>query len=189
MFHFTLEYIFYTWPTVIALAIIIPALTMRSFSEERKNGTEQLLFTSPISVTKIVLGKFLAATLIALIAELCTFMYYAILCFFGAPHISTALVTLLGFLLFVMVYIAFGIFASSITENQIIALILTAGFFVLTFVLPQFSSMFESISFINLLYSFTLGQIDIADTVTFISFIVMMLLLTILFIQRRKSVR
>lgn len=185
--HF--EYIFYTLPTVIALALIIPALTMRSFSEERKNGTEQLLFTSPLSITKIVLGKFIAATLIVIITELCTLMYFAILCFFGMPHITTALVTLLGFLLFVMVYIAFGIFASSITENQIIAIILTAGFFVLTWVLPQFSSIFESISFINLLYNFTLGQIDIADTVTFVSFIAMMLLLTILFIQRRKSVR
>ena len=183
------EYIFYTLPTIISLAIIIPALTMRSFSEERKNGTEQLLFTSPLSITKIVLGKFIAATLIVVITELCTFMYFAILCFFGMPHISTALVTLLGFLLFVMVYIAFGIFASSITENQIIAIILTSGFFILTWVLPQFSSIFESISFINLLYNFTLGQIDIADTVTFVSFIVMMLLLTILFIQRRKSVR
>ena len=183
------EYIFYTLPTIIALALIIPALTMRSFSEERKNGTEQLLFTSPLSITKIVLGKFIAATLIVIITELCTFMYFGILCFFGMPHITTALVTLLGFLLFVMVYIAFGIFASSITENQIIAIILTAGFFVLTWVLPQFSSIFESISFVNLLYSFTLGQIDIADTVTFVSFIAMILLLTILFIQRRKSVR
>ena len=55
------EYIYYTLPTILVLAFIIPLLTMRSFSEERKTGTEQLLLTSPISITKIVLGKFIAA--------------------------------------------------------------------------------------------------------------------------------
>ncbi len=183
------EYIFYTLPTILALALIIPALTMRSFSEERKSGTEQLLLTSPISITKIVLGKFIAATLIVIITELCTFMYFAILCFFGTPHITTALVTLFGFLLFVMTYISFGIFASSITENQIIAVVLTVAFFILTWILPEFSSIFANFSFINLLYKFTLGQINIADTVTFVTFIIMSLLLTILFMQRRKSIR
>ena len=183
------EYIFYTLPTIMVLAVAIPALTMRSFAEERKSGTEQLLLTSPLSITKIVLGKFIAASLIAVITELCTLIYFIILSFFGTPHITTALVSMFGFLLFVMVFIAFGIFASSITENQIIAIILTMAFFILTWILPEFSSIFQNFSFINLLYNFTLGQIDIADTVTFITFIVMTLLLTILFMQRRKSVR
>lgn len=183
------EYTFYSLPTILVLAVIIPALTMRSFSEERKNGTEQLLLTSPLSITKIVLGKFIAAILIVLITLLCTFMYYAILCFFGMPHLTTALVTMLGFLLFVMTYISFGIFASSITENQIIAVILTIAFFIITWVLPEFSSIFQSFSFINLFYKFTLGQINIANTVTFIAFTVACLLLTVIFMQRRKSVR
>ena len=63
------EYIYYTLPTILVLAFIIPLLTMRSFSEERKTGTEQLLLTSPISITKIDLGKFIAALLIVLITE------------------------------------------------------------------------------------------------------------------------
>ena len=183
------EYIFYTLPTIMVLALIIPTLTMRTFSEERKSGTEQLLLTSPLSITKIVLGKFIAATLIAIITEACTFMYFGILCFFGTPHFTTALVVLFGFLLFLMTYISFGIFASSITENQIISAILTIAFFVITWILPEFSTIFQNFSFINLLYNFTLGTIDIADTVTFIAFIIMSLLLTILFMQRRKSVR
>ena len=70
------EYIYYTLPTILVLAFIIPLLTMRSFSEERKTGTEQLLLTSPISITKVVLGKFIAALLIVIITELCTFMYF-----------------------------------------------------------------------------------------------------------------
>ena len=181
------EYIFYSGATI--LTFIVPVLTMKSIAEERKNGTEQLLLTSPLSITKLVLGKFIAATLIVLITEICTFLYFGILCFFGKPHITTALVTLLGFLLLAMSYISFGIFASSITENQIIAGVITIGFFILTWFLPQFSSIFTNFSLINMFSKFPEGQIDIADTVMYISFTVLCLLLTVIFMQRRKSVR
>lgn len=181
------EYIFYSGATI--LTFIVPILTMRTIAEERKTGTEQILLTSPLSITKIVLGKFIAATLIVVITLACTFMYFAILCFFGVPHITTALVTMLGFLLLAISYISFGILASSITENQIIAGVITIGFFILTWFLPQFSSIFINFSLINMYAKFPSGQIDIADTVTFITFTITCLLITIIFMQRRKSVR
>ena len=181
------EYIFYSGATI--LTFIVPILTMRTIAEERKTGTEQLLLTSPISITKVVLGKFIAATLIVIITEACTALYFGILCYFGKPHITTALVTLLGFLLLAMSYISFGILASSITENQIIAGVITIGFFILTWFLPQFSSIFTNFSLINMFSKFPQGQINIADTVMFITFTIMCLLLTIIFMQRRKSVR
>ena len=181
------EYIFYSGATI--LTFIVPVLTMRTFAEERKSGTEQLILTSPISITKVVLGKFIAATLIVIITELCTFMYFGILCFFGVPHITTALATLLGFLLLAMAYISFGILASSITENQIIAGVITIGFFILTWFLPQFSTIFTNFSLINMFSKFPKGQIDIADTITFITFTITCILLTIIVMQRRKSVR
>ena len=181
------EYIFYSGATI--LTFIVPILTMRTIAEERKTGTEQLLLTSPLSITKMVLGKFIAATLIVVITEICTFLYFGILSYFGTPHITTVLVTLFGFLLLAMSYISFGIFASSITENQIIAGVITIGFFILTWFLPQFSSIFDSFSLINMFSKFPTGQIDIADTVTFITFTIMCLLLTVIFMQRRKSVR
>lgn len=181
------EYIFYSGATI--LTFIVPILTMRTFAEERKTGTEQLLLTSPLSITKVIIGKFIAATLIVIITELCTFMYFGILCYFGMPHITTALATLLGFLLLAMAYISFGMLASSITENQIIAGVITVGFFILTWFLPQFSSIFTSFSLINMFSKFPTGQIDIADTVTFITFTIACLLLTIIVMQRRKSVR
>ena len=181
------EYIFYSGATI--LTFIIPILTMRTIAEERKTGTEQLLLTSPISITKVVLGKFLAATAIVVITEICTFMYFGILCFFGTPHITTALVTLLGFLLLAISYISFGILASSITENQIIAGVITIGFFILTWFLPNMNDIFTNFSLINMFAKFPGGQIDIADTVTFITFTIACLLLTIIFMQRRKSVR
>ena len=181
------EYIFYSGATI--LTFIVPILTMRTFAEERKTGTEQLLLTSPISLTKVVLGKFIAATLIVIITEVCTFLYFGILCFFGTPHITTALATLFGFLLLAISYIAFGILASSITENQIIAGVLTVGFNILTWFLPRFNTVFNNFSLINMYSKFPQGQIDIADTVTFVSFTIMCILLTLVVLQRRKSVR
>ncbi len=181
------EYIFYSGATI--LTFITPILTMRTIAEERKTGTEQLILTSPLSITKVVLGKFIAATIIVIITEVCTFLYFGILCYFGTPHITTALVTLLGFLLLAMSYISFGILASSITENQIIAGVITIGFFILTWFLPQFSSIFTNFSLINMFSKFPTGQIDIADTVTFITFTFTCILLTIIVMQRRKSVR
>lgn len=183
------EYIYYSLPTILVLAFIIPLLTMRSFAEERKTGTEQLLLTSPLSITKIVLGKFIAASIIVVITELFTFMYFAIICHFGMPHITTALATMFGFLLFCMTYIAFGIFASSITENQIIAGIISIGFFIITWVLPDFNTNLSGLSFINMFYKYTQGQIDIADTVTFVTFAITCIILTITLMQRRKSVK
>ena len=181
------EYIFYSGATI--LTFIVPILTMRTFAEERKTGTEQLILTSPISLSKVVIGKFIAATIIVIITELFTFMYFGILCFFGMPHLSTAIATLIGFLLLAMAYISFGILASSVTENQIIAGILTIGFFILTWFLPQFNAVFTNFSLINMFSKFPQGQIDIADTVTFISFSVVCILLTLIVLQRRKSVR
>ena len=181
------EYIFYSGATI--LTFLVPIITMRAIAEERKTGTEQLLLTSPLSITKVVLGKFIAATLIVAITEICTFLYFGILCYFGTPHITTALVTLLGFLLLAMSYISFGILASSITENQIIAGVITIGFFILTWFLPQFSSIFTNFSLINMFSKFPTGQIDIADTVTFVTFTISCILLTIIVMQRRKSVR
>ena len=181
------EYIFFSGATI--LTFIIPILTMRTLSEERKTGTEQLLLTSPVSITKIVLAKFISATLIVVITELCTFLYFGILSYFGAPHITTALVTLLGFLLLAMSYIAFGLLASSITENQIIAGVITIAFFIFSWFLPNFSDVFADFSLINLFANFPYGQINIADTVIYITFTIMCLLFTIIVMQRRKSVR
>ena len=182
-------YIFTYLPTILVFAFIIPMLTMRSFSEERKNGTEQLLLTAPVSVTKIVLAKFISALTIVVIALLFTGIFMGIICFFGTPDISTILTTLLGFLLLCMSYISFGLFASSLTENQIIAAMISIFSFVATWVLPEFISSGSSFSLINMFYKFTTGQIDIAYTITFVLFTILCLVLTITVMQRRKSAK
>lgn len=86
---------FYSLATI--LTFITPILTMRMFSEEKKEGTDQLLFTSPRGITSIVFGKFLAAICVLLITELLTFIYYFILMYFGKPDFVSSIVTLGGF--------------------------------------------------------------------------------------------
>ena len=181
------EYMFYSLATI--LTFITPILTMRMFAEEKKEGTDQLLFTSPRSITSIVLGKFFAAVIILVMAELFTLIYYAILEFLGAPNLVTSCVTLLGFLLLGMAYISFGMFASSITENQVIAAILTIGFFILTWFLPDFNDVFSSFSLINMFDKFPTGQIAIDEVVTFLTFSLLFISLTIIILQRRKSIK
>ena len=79
------------------LTFMIPILTMRIFSEERKNGTEVLLLTSPRSITSIVLGKFIAAAFVVLIATFSTLIYFFILKFFGKPQLQVVLLQLLEY--------------------------------------------------------------------------------------------
>ena len=122
------------------LLLIVPILTMRMFAEERKSGTEQLLLTSPRSIISIVMGKFLAAVTIVLITLIISIMYFVIVSFFGNANLVTVLVTMLGFLLLAMAAISFGMFASSITENQIIAGIITIAFLVMPWFLPELQS-------------------------------------------------
>ena len=178
---------FYSGATI--LTFIIPILTMRMFAEEKKNGTEQLLMTSPTSITSIVLGKFISAVIIVVIAEVCTFMYFAILCFFGQPHLQTMIVTILGFLLLSIAYISFGMLTSSITENQIIAAVLTIGFFIMTWFLPNINSALSTLSLINMFDKFPSGLIALEEIVTYLSFTIMCVLLTLIIMQRKKSVK
>lgn len=181
------EYLFYNGATI--LTFVTPVLTMRMFSEERKNGTEQLLLTSPRSITSIVLGKFIAAAIIMLITELCTLMYFVILDYFGNPSLEVAISTLLGFFLLSLAYISFGMFASSITENQIVASVLTIGVFLAMWFLPNIVSILEVFSLIYKFESFPSGMVSVSEIITFVSFTLLFILLTIIVLQRRKSVK
>lgn len=181
------ENLFYNGATV--LTFITPVLTMRMFAEERKTGTEQLILTSPRSITSIVLGKFIAAAIIMLITEAFTFMYFIILKAFGEPSLLVALTTLLGFFLLSLAYISFGMFASSITENQIVASVITIGAFMAMWFLPYVNEVFGLFSLISKFESFAYGLISLEEIITFISFSVLFILLTIITLQRRKSVK
>ena len=172
------------------LTFIVPLITMRMFSEERKNGTEQLLLTSPRSVTQVVLGKFIAAALVVLVSVLLTLIYFGILCYFGQPQLGKSLVAILGFALLAIAYVSFGMFASSLTENQVVSAVITIAVFILLWFLPSFSSTFADFSLMEAFYeSFYLGTISIKNLVLLVSFSALFVVFTIMVLQRRKSVK
>ena len=171
------------------LLLMVPLITMRMFSEERKNGTEQLLLTSPRSVTSIVIGKFFAAVTVILITLIISIMYSVIISFFGDINIPTLIVTMLGFILVAMAAISIGMLASSITENQIIAAVLTIVVLVAPWFLVDMSSIFSSIDLIDKFIKFPYGLISISDVIGLLSITVMCILITIVLIKRRKAVK
>ncbi|MBR3325685.1 MAG: ABC transporter permease subunit [Clostridia bacterium] len=172
------------------LTFIVPILTMRMFAEERKNGTEQLLLTSPRSITSIVLGKFFATACVVLISTILTLMYFAILMFFGQPHLLSSLVAILGFSLLAIAYVSFGMFASSITENQVIAAVISIGVFMLLWFLPSMAPGLNDYSLMYSFYkSFMSGTIALRDLTLLLSFSAIFTIFTIMVIQRRKSVK
>lgn len=181
------EYLFFNGATI--LTFVTPILTMRMFAEERKNGTEQLLLTSSKGIFSVVLGKFIAAAIIMLITELFTLMYFGILSYFGKPSLSVALNTLFGFFLLSLAYISFGMFASSLTENQIVASVLTIGTFLAMWFVPMGEGFLSIFSLMDKFEKYSYGLISIPDIVTFVTFTLTFIFFTVLVLQRRKSVK
>ena len=109
------------------LLLLIPAVTMRSFSDERKQGTIELLLTKPLSIYEIVSGKFLGAFVLILIAILPTVLYVIILNPYGNPmnnmDIGSTIGSYIGLLFLIAGYTAIGIFSSTLSDNQIVAFI------------------------------------------------------------------
>ncbi|MFH1729170.1 MAG: ABC transporter permease subunit [Pseudomonadota bacterium] len=104
---------------IIVLIFIVPALTMRLIADEKKAKTDELLLTTPLSLYEIVLGKFLGSFLFLLILLSTTLVFIAILFIYGAPELGPVITGYLGLILIGTVLLAIGIFASSLTANQI----------------------------------------------------------------------
>jgi len=109
----------------IVFLLIVPILTMRSVAEERHSKTDQLLYSLPVSVTQIVIAKFLAMVTVFLIPIAVMCCYPLILSIFGVVHFGTAYASLFGFMLLGATLIAVGMFMSSLTESQVIAAVTT----------------------------------------------------------------
>jgi len=111
----------------VILLFIMPMLTMALFSEEKKRGTIELLLTAPLTDLEVVLGKFFAAAAFYLILLLSTCIPMAVLYLYGSPASGPILTAYLGLLLYGLAILAIGLFISTLTENQIIAAVLSFG--------------------------------------------------------------
>ena len=176
----------YYYMALYGLIIGAPILSMRMFAEERKNGTEQLILTAPISITKVVFGKLLAALGVIVITLLISFGYYAIVCFFAKTSIISILTSMVGFILISMAAISVGMFASSLTENQVIAAIITIAFLLMSIFLENINEVFANLSIINFYEKFPSGVVSLTEIAGLVSFSIVFIGLTILVMQRRK---
>lgn len=179
---------------------LVPAITMRSFAEEKKAGTMELLLTKPLTDWQIILGKFFACFLLIVLAVIPTLVYYASVYLLGNPvgNIDTPGVigSYVGLILLGAVFCAIGIFASSVTANQIIAFIV--GAFLCFFMFTGFESLSllnvwsEQVLFIKQLgllhhyESMSKGLIDSRDLMYFGSVTALMLMLTRIMIGSRS---
>jgi len=174
---------------IISFIFITPILTMRMFADERNKGTDQLLFTSPSSIIGIVFGKFLAAMIVILICVAIMIPYYIIINHFGSPSLRVSLVAVFGFILIAMSYISFGMFASSLTSNQFTAAILTIGFFIISSLFTAESGAMATVALYTMYQKFPLGIISLQELIGFLSFTTLFLILTMIVLQRRKSLK
>jgi ABC-2 type transport system permease protein len=180
----------YFGTTSVVLLFMIPLITMRLIAEERKNFTAELLFTSPVRVSQIVLGKFLASfSLFALMVALSA-IYLVVLRVYGNPDLGPVLSAYLGLFLLGGSLISAGLFASSLTENQIVAAVISFGILLVFWILGASSdadnSILGYISIINHLDNFTKGIIALRDTIYYLSFIFFGLFLTYIMVESQR---
>jgi ABC-2 type transport system permease protein len=146
-FHFTLANV------SIFFFILMPTLTMRLFSEETRQKTDQLLFTSPLSIAGIVLGKFFAALSLFLLGTLLTIILPFLIRNYGDLPISQIVGTYIGFFLLGMACIAIGVLISVLTENQIIAAIGTMGAIFVMYLIDIIAVSMPSSPFASLMFA------------------------------------
>ena len=132
------------YTTTMILLFLLPAISMRSFAEERRNKTDQLLLTSPVSIPAIVLGKFLAEFAVFAAPMVVAIFMPLILLAFGNVSLISAYSALLAYLLLGAACLSIGTWISALTENQIIAYLATFGALIVTYLMNGIQTMFTS---------------------------------------------
>lgn len=195
----TLDQLFSVGPMIFLF--LIPAITMRSFAEEQQNGTIELLVTRPLSDLSIILGKFWASVTLVGFALLPTLLYYYTVYELGSPKgnldVGAIVGSYVGMLFLASAFVAIGLFASSLTNNQIVAFILATflcfllyyGFYYFS-KLPVFVGRGDDlVQMIGIDYhydSISRGVVDSRDVLYFLSVIALFIGLTNLSLERRK---
>jgi len=167
---------------------MIPLITMRLFSEEKKMKTDELLMTSPVSINSIVLGKFLSSLCFFLVILGLTAIYPWILFKYGtpAPELGPILTGYLGLFLLGACFIAIGLLASSLTENQIVAAVIGFVTLLLFYVIgwpastvgPTAGKVLEYLSLLDHFTGFSKGLLESKDIIYFLSVILFALFLS-----------
>ena len=170
----------------ILLLFVLPAITMRTYAEERRSGTMELLLTSPLSDFQIVMGKFLGALTLYAVMMSITVVHNGVLFLYGSPEWKPILTAYVGLLLMGGCFISVGLFISSLTRNQIVAGMMTFVVFLLLWVItwigsaagPQAEKITQYLSIIDHYDDFGKGVLDTTHFIYYVSFITFGLFLT-----------
>jgi ABC-2 type transport system permease protein len=170
----------------VVLVILVPVITMRSFAEEKRSGTYELLMTSPLSITEIVAGKFLGALGFLIVMVGLTGIYPLILLMYGNPEMGVIAAGYLGLLLLAVAFVTVGLLTSSFTENQIIAAVSCLVLLLLLYVIswpadtagPVLGAVLKYVSLTEHFGQMVKGVLDTKDLVYFGSVILLALFLT-----------
>jgi ABC-2 type transport system permease protein len=172
---------------------------MRSFSDEKKQGTLELLLTKPLSIWQIVNGKFLGAVLLITMAIIPTFIYVAVISSLGMPEgnidMGSTMGSYFGLLFLIAAYSAIGIFTSTLSENQIVAFIVAVfvcfffyfGFEGLSAIVPNFSTKIAALGMQDHFKSMSRGVLDTRDIIYFSSITIVFLSFTVYNLKSFKS--
>jgi len=180
---------------IFGYIVMIPILTMRTFAEERRMKTEQILMTSPVSITGMIMAKFLAAFTMFFMTVLASCLYYLPLFGYGDPNVPKALGCLIAMLLIGMCFIAVGIFVSTLTESPVTASVGTMGILVAFAGVGLFNGLIDSyvVRYILSWFSvysryvyFTYGIFDTAAVLYYLSITTIFLFLAVRVYERRR---
>ena len=189
----TLQDVFMWTPFV--LTIIIPAITMRTLADEYRSGTIETLMTAPVSDTQMVLGKYLASLVFYVIMIAGTLVYLILMEVFGNPDWSASLAAYLGLLLLGVSFMAFGMLASSLSRNQIVAWILGAvplmlfawfAFFIVSRVEGWQRVVLQQVNVMGRFTQFARGQVEAGAVVFFLATAALFLFLTVKVVESRR---
>ncbi len=191
-------YFSYVISSVIFVFLLsMPILCMKVLSEERRNKTDQLILTAPITVGQLVLGKFFAVLTIFAIPTLIISIYPFILSMYGSVPLGEAYLAILAFFLYGMTSIAIGVLVSSLTESQVIAAVLGFGLLFLGYMMSAICSLISSTGNIvtEILGVFDMytpfahllnGTLDLSSVIYFLSLTALVLFLTVQSVQKRR---
>lgn len=185
-------YFFYL---LIAFAILLPLLTMKSLSDERRTKTEQLLMTAPVSVSGIICGKYLAAITVFAGTLLINSLNFLLLGLYGSPNVPLIFANVLCLFFIGALFIAVGIFFSSLTEDTLISAITSIDTIFVLFAFKFLASgisagwlktIVQWFSVLDRYEPFTHGQLDITSIIYFASFAGVFLFLAVRVYERRR---
>ncbi len=177
----------------VVLLLLLPILTMRLFAEEKRQRTEELLFTLPLTNTQIIIGKYIAAVAVLVLMLVATAPYVFYPFFITKPELAPVLTGYLGLFLLGASFISFGLFASSLTENQIVAAVFSFAILLLlwliywlTYVTSSMGGFLRFISFFGHFDNLSKGVVDTADLAYYVSFTLVGLFLTYAVLEVRR---